>query len=334
MDLIRHLQYFAAVAHERHFGRAAQRLGIRQPPLSQGLKRLEAHLGVRLCDRDSQGVSLTTAGLKLLPAAHRVLDEVEQLRLLARRQETPSRPRIAVRVAPGLGTSHYATLVAACHRAVPDAEIDITEQSSADQVQDLLAGRAELGVLREPVVARDVTLGPHVRVTLYGLVPSGHPGAASGRVKLRDLAGYHLVLPPRVQAPAAFDEIVAVCERHGFLPESIQHVPDDRLSYGLVASGTHVGFTTDDPRRTTSHSSGVSIVTIDDEPLTLGLRLAWATDLPQPTDRLPPVIVAALTGLDVAAAGHDATAHRLPAASELPPPPLYQPPGTPRGWQE
>lgn len=284
------------IAHERHFGRAAQRLGMRQPPLSQGLKRLETELGVRLCDRDSQGVSLTDAGRALLPAALRVLDEVEQLRLLARRHDEPARPRIEVRVAPGLGASHYATLVATLHRTAPDADVNVTEQATADQIQDLLAGRADIGILREPVVARDLSLGPQIRVPLNCLVPADHPGISTGRVRLRELAGHQLVLSPRQQAPAAYDDVIAICERHGFLPDTVRDVADDRLTRGLVASGSYVSFTTDSPGG--DAESGV-VVPIEGAPLSMTFRLAWPRDLRRPLDNLPDAVVAALTKRDV-----------------------------------
>ncbi|NEE01822.1 LysR family transcriptional regulator [Phytoactinopolyspora halotolerans] len=291
MDLVRHLEYFTTIAHERHFGRAAERLGIRQPPLSQGLKRLEAELGLRLCERDSRGVTLTDAGLALLPAAHRVLDEVEQLRLLARRREEPARARVTVRIAPGLGGAHYSALVAACHRVVPGADVDIDEQSTADQIGDLHEGRADIGVLREPVVARGLTIGPQIGVVVNCLLPAVHPAAHSGRVRLRDLSGHHLVLPPRQHAPAAHDDVVATCERHGFLPESVAEVADERLVRGLVAAGTHVAFTTDPPR-----ADGDSVVVaLDGEPLSLLLRIAWRGDLSEPLADLPKAIVRALS---------------------------------------
>lgn len=292
MDIVRHLDYFVAIANERHFGRAAQQLGMRQPPLSQGLKRLETELGVRLCDRDSRGVTLTDAGRTLLPAAHRVLDEVEQLRLLARRQEEQATVRISVRVAPGLGAGHYAAVVAACRQAVPDADIDVTEEATADQIQDLLDGRADIGVLREPIAARGLHLGPHVSVRLNCLMPGAHPAAGAGHVRLRDLAGYDLILPPREQAPAAHDELRSTCELHGFLPGSVYEVADDRLARGLVASGMYVSFTTEQP----GGDDGSVVVPIDGEPLTMVMRVAWRGGLAPPSDRLPPALVSALVG--------------------------------------
>ncbi|NED98255.1 LysR family transcriptional regulator [Phytoactinopolyspora alkaliphila] len=312
MDLVRHLAYFTAIAHERHFGRAAQRLGMRQPPLSQGLRRLESELGVRLFDRDSQGVTLTDAGTALLPAAHRVLDEVEQLQLLARRQETPTRERCTVRVAPGLGARHYAALVTACRRAVPSADVDVSEQSTADQVQDLLQGRADIGILREPVAARGLTWGARVVVPLRCLMPADHPAAAAGRVRLRDLSGFELILPPRDQAPAAHDELVAACERHGFLAGKVSGVADDRLVHGLVASGGQVSFTTDAP----SAGEGAAIVPIDDEPLVLTLRVAWRGTLDVHVRSLPQTIVGALTRRHASPTVHPGRTPR--AASELP----------------
>ncbi|AYY13650.1 LysR family transcriptional regulator [Actinobacteria bacterium YIM 96077] len=312
MDLVRHLEYFIAIAHERHFGLAAQRLGIRQPPLSQGLRRLESELGVRLFERDSQSVTVTDAGQALLPAAHRVLDEVEQLRLLARRQDTSVRTRVVIRVTPGMGAGHYAALVAACHRAAPEADVDVTEQASPVQVAELADGTADLGLLREPVVARTLHFGARIDLPLNAVVPGDHPVAGSVPVRLRDLGGSGLLAPPREHAPAAHDDLVATCERHGFLPENVREVTDERAAWGLVASGGYVGLTTEQPGR----YGGVDVVPIEGDVLAMAVRLAWLDALSPPAEALPAAIAAALTSHN----GHvrSADIHQPRAASELP----------------
>ncbi|HEY6740699.1 MAG TPA: LysR family transcriptional regulator [Actinopolymorphaceae bacterium] len=284
MDLVRHLEYFTAIAAEGHFGHAARRLGIRQPPLSQGLRRLEEELGARLFDRDSQGVRLTGAGRALLPAAQRVLDEVQQLYLLARRQTGPPRELVRIRVAPGLGQAHYTRLVTACRHAVPEADVEVGEQTTRDQVRDLLAGRADVGVLREPVVARGLAMGPALEVPLRCLVPDD--GSLDEVVRLRDLAGAELMLPARAQAPAAYDELLAMCERHGFLPRAVREMSDERVARGLVAGGDIVAFTTDP----VGSGDGVRVVRLDGDPLTVSLRVAWVGELSGPAERLPGVL--------------------------------------------
>jgi DNA-binding transcriptional LysR family regulator len=287
MDVVRHLEYFTAIAAEGHFGRAAQRLRMRQPPLSQGLRRLEEELGARLFDRDSQGVRLTEAGRALLPAAQRVLDEVQQLYHLARRQPDPERPLIRIRIAPGLGQAHYSQLVAACRRAAPDADIEVGEQTAREQIRDLLGGRAEVAVLREPVVTRGLTLGPAQEVPLRCIVPDDGDDAGQGEVvALRELAGSELLLPARDHAPAAHDELLAMCERHGFLPRAVRELSDERVARGLVAAGGVVAFTTDPP----GPGDGVRVVRLDGDPLALALRVAWVGELTGPAERLPGVL--------------------------------------------
>ncbi|GAB3410523.1 LysR family transcriptional regulator [Flindersiella endophytica] len=290
MDVVRHLEYFTAIAAEGHFGRAARRLDMRQPPLSQGLRRLEDELGARLFDRDSQGVRLTEAGRALLPAAQRVLDEVQQLYLLARRQPDPERPLIRIRIAPGLGQAHYSQLVAACRRAAPEADIEVGEQTARDQIRDLLAGRAEVAVLREPVVTRGLSLGPALEVPLRCIVPDD--GTDREVIALRELAGHDLLLPARDHAPAAHDELLAMCERHGFLPRPTpDHHPagelyDERVARGLIAAGGVVAFTTDPP----GSGDGVRVVRLDGDPLALALRVAWVGTLAGPARGLPAVL--------------------------------------------
>jgi DNA-binding transcriptional LysR family regulator len=151
-----------------------------------------------------------------------------------------------------------------------------------------------------------------VVVPLHCLVPADHPAAAAGRARLRDLNGHSLVLPPREQAPAAHDDLVSTCERHGFLPVEVAGVADDRLVHGLVAAGGQVSFTTDAP----SAGDATVVVPIDDQPLAITLRLAWRGALGTPLDSLPPVITGTLIRQ---ARPDDASRRRRPrAASELP----------------
>lgn len=290
MDLVRHLEYFTAIAAEGHFGRAAQRLQMRQPPLSQGLRRLEEEVGARLFDRGAQGVRLTEAGRALLPAAQRVLDEVQQLYLLARRQPGPGRELVRIRVAPGLGRAHYTRLVTACRQAAPEADIEVGEQTTREQARDLLAGRAEVGVLREPVVARGLALGPVLDVPLRCIAPDD--GSVPEIPRLRDLAGYELMLPAREHAPAAHDELLAMCERHGFLPRAVREMSDERVARGLIASGGVVAFTTDPP----GLDDGVRIVRLDGDPLAVSLRVAWVGTPTPSAARLPVVLQEVLGG--------------------------------------
>ncbi len=318
MDLVRGLSYFAAIAAEGHFGRAAERLGIRQPPLSQGLRRLESELGVQLFDRDSRSVALTESGRALLPSALRVLDDVEHLRRMARRQVGADRPRLRLRIAPGLGPAHYASVVAVARRAVADYEVEVAESATRAQLEDLAAGRADIGVLRHPVAARDVELGPVISVRLHCVLPADDRRAGAS-VELRSLRGMALATLPRMQAPAAHDELIATCERYGYLPDRVLEAADDRLLRGLVGGGGVVGFTTDvpDPVELDPGRGAIRVVAVEGAPLSTAFRLAWAA-----TTAPNPALVAAVTDA-LGRAGRDAFAPSARggsprAVSELP----------------
>lgn len=150
MDLVRHLRYFTVLAEELHFGNAAIRLGMAQPPLSQRIKRLEEELGVRLFDRGGRQVRLTDAGLRLLGEAREIVDRVDRLHELARHGEGAV---LKVGVPPDLAAAVIAALVEGFREANPEVRLSPSEIWTADQVTALTGGTIDVGLVRHPVNA-------------------------------------------------------------------------------------------------------------------------------------------------------------------------------------
>ncbi|MEV8631243.1 LysR substrate-binding domain-containing protein [Streptosporangium sp. NPDC051023] len=231
MDIVRHLRYFTVVAEELHFGNAAIRLGMAQPPLSQRIRRLEEELGVRLFDRSSRQVRLTESGKLLLAEAREIVAKVDRLRDLAGRGENVA---LRVGVPPDLGSAVIAALIAGFRERSPEVRLAPAETWSADQVVALLDGTLDVGVVRHPVTAPGLSFGP-VLVQRPGVVLAEHdPLAALSSVHLADLAGRSLVLFPR--EPGLHEETLAECRRHGFVPEEVH----EAQTLGLVLAGTAV----------------------------------------------------------------------------------------------
>lgn len=233
MDLVRHLRYFTVVAEELHFGNAAIRLGMAQPPLSQRIRRLEEELGVRLFDRSSRQVRLTAAGRLLLAEAHEIVARADRLRDLVGRAEDAV---LRVGVPPDLGSAVIAALIAGFRDRGPEVRLTPAEMWSADQVVALLDGTLDVGLVRHPITAPGLSFGP-VLVQRAGVVlAEDDPLAALSSVHLADLAGRRLVLFPR--EPGLHEETLAECRRHGFVPEEVH----EAQTLGLVLAGTAVAF--------------------------------------------------------------------------------------------
>ncbi|MFG1698404.1 LysR family transcriptional regulator [Nonomuraea sp. NPDC049309] len=235
MDLVRHLRYFIVVAEELHFGNAAIRLGMAQPPLSQRIKRLEEELGVRLFDRSARQVRLTEEGRLLLGEAREIVSRVERLHELARQGGGAV---LKVGVPPDLAASVLAALVANFRAASPDVRLAPAEIWTADQVTALAEGTIDVGLVRHPVAAPGLRFGRTLVQAQGVLLSESDPLTAVGEVHLADLAGRELLLPPQEGEPGWRAEVLSECRRHGFVPAQVH----DGAGLGLVLAGAAVAF--------------------------------------------------------------------------------------------
>lgn len=232
MDLLRHATYFVTIAEERHFGRAADRLGMTQPPLSQGLRRLEEHLGARLFDRSARGVDLTPAGRALLEPARTLVASAAALRHAAGGLVVGDRT-LRLGVAGAVRPTTVAALAAAA-RASSGTGVETVLGSTAELAERVAAGRCDLAVIRHPGVLTEVAAGPVTRLPSRLLVPAGRVSGAGWRWSaLRDLS---LALPPRAHHPAAHDQLLDDIGRRGLSPRVVA-VEDERSALAAVAAG-------------------------------------------------------------------------------------------------
>ena len=215
---LRHLRYFVAVAEELHFGRAAARLHMAQPPLSQAIRRLEEAVGCQLLVRTSRSVALTPAGSALLERARRTLRNVASDVDEARRIGQGQAGRLNVGF---VGSGMLTTLPQILSRyvaAYPGVELALHESFTARVIDGLLLGEVDAGVVRDAEPIDGLVATPMLSEPFIAVLPSDHPRAGDASMSVADLADAPFVSPPRSAGPRAFEKPLILCEQHGFRP--------------------------------------------------------------------------------------------------------------------
>jgi DNA-binding transcriptional LysR family regulator len=278
VDLIRHLECFVAVAEESHFGRAATRLGMAQPPLSQRIQRLERHLGVRLFERTSRHVSLTQAGTLLLQDARDLLLRAEALQGAARRISRGQSGLLRAAVPSDIPGETVAAALADLRRSHPGVELHLRELTTAGQLAAFAAHELDVGLIHHPCDVTGLELGPVLRRELGVLLPRHASAAALTEVPLAALAGSELALFPRADAPALYDDILTTCARNGYTPPAVRHGQGTGFIRGLVLSADVVAFASYDPNQPDDRSAPTPTVVwrpLSGSPLTVRSTVAW-----------------------------------------------------------
>lgn len=242
---LRQLRYFATVAEELHFGRAARRLHMTQPPLSQTIMALEEMLGTPLFERNRRGVALTAAGEALLPEARRLLEQAAGLAELVQRAATGASGRLSLAFVSSADYSVLPPTLRAYRAEFPQVEITLKEATSDLQLDDLLEGRVDAGLLIPPLPDRarqDLDYLPVLREPLVLAAPANLPALAAlvtaGRkADLRRLAGIPLIIFPRHISPALYDAILSVFREAGITPEVGQEAIQMQTIVSLVSAG-------------------------------------------------------------------------------------------------
>ncbi|MBQ1158068.1 LysR family transcriptional regulator [Streptomyces sp. A73] len=242
MDLIRHLQCFVAVAEESHFGRAAQRLGMAQPPLSQRIQRLERELGVRLFERSSRRVTITKGGTLLLDEARQLLARSEALMATARRIQDGHSGLLRAALSPDITGEMVAATLAGFQERQGGVELELHELPTAEQLARLASHDLDVGLIHHPCDVSGLELGPVLRHELGVLLPHAAPAARLDTGPLSALSGYELILFPRAHAPAVHDDLLTTCARHGYTPAAVRHGHGSSFTRGLLLSCRAVAF--------------------------------------------------------------------------------------------
>jgi DNA-binding transcriptional LysR family regulator len=293
VDPLRQLRYFVAVAEELHFGRAADRLGIAQPPLSQRIRKLEQDLGARLFDRGpGKPVKLTEAGQIFLADARDLLARWDRAKTLVGKAHRGEMDALRVGVPPELGGRVLAAILTVFESR--HVRLDLQELTTAEQVRLLADRQLDAGLLQHPVDVVGLELGPAVDTPLGVVLPRDSQLAMRSEVRLSDLAGLGLVIFPRAAAPGLYDATLRNCWEHGFLPANVHHARSPELVLGMVLSGRGVAF---DQGMVAQKEPRVVWRPLPEGALTWRLSLAWPSAAPHPMAReLAEVVVRVVQG--------------------------------------
>ncbi|MEA1652030.1 LysR family transcriptional regulator [Nitrospirillum sp. BR 11164] len=247
---IRHLRYFTAVAEELHFTRAAEKLGIRQPPLSQQIQQLEREIGSPLFHRLSRGVELTAVGATFLEDAKAILAHVDQAVANARQVARGDKGRLRMGLSMSV-TAHpwIARLIRDYRAQHPGVQLSL-ELNDFGQLTDAVRDGALDVALVRGRAAEIPGLATYavVEERLLAALPMGHRLAGAAALDLADLADEDFLIIPRTAGPNIYDIIIAACREAGFSPRIVQEVPAFPPLLNLVEAGLGVALAPDSMR--------------------------------------------------------------------------------------
>ena len=240
MDL-RQLRQFVAVAEERSFRRAAERLHVSQPPLSVAVQRLEAVVGVALLDRTRHHVRLTVAGEAFLREAKRTLAHAQLSIEIAQRAAAGKLGTLRLSFVPSAAFNVVPGLLRAFREHYPDVTLVLTSDTTSQQIAMLLSGATDVGIVVPPLHdARDVRVSSFCEQELMLAVPMSHPLAGQKRVQLRSLAQESFVGFPFSEGPGFETVVMAACHDCGFVPKFVQVAAEMQTILALVSSGVGI----------------------------------------------------------------------------------------------
>ena len=244
---LRHLRYFAAVADELHFGRAALRLRIAQPPLSQQIRNLEDELGVELFHRTKRRVELTEAGQAFLNRVRVILETAGDAVTEAKRVARGELGRVVIGFMSAAMLDQFPVILRGFRRSFPDAQVQLSQLPSNEQLKAVASGHIDVGFVDSSHPTPTVMVGDvAVRVervwseALLVALPPDHALARRNNVSLADLANDPFVTLPRQPATGFYDQIIGLCQSAGFSPTIRQEASQLPAVLALVAAGLGV----------------------------------------------------------------------------------------------
>jgi DNA-binding transcriptional LysR family regulator len=275
---IRSLACFVAVAEDLHFRRAAERLHITQPALSQRIRVLEQEVGAELLERDRRHVALTPAGVAFLEPARAAVahaNSARQQALRAVRGEV-GRLRLGFTVIAFYGVLPEAVRV--FRNRYPDVTVELVEMNSPALETSLMSGEIDLGVLHPPLGTTRLTVHALADQKLVLALPSAHCLAEKATIALAELEREPFIVAPRAVGPSIYDRVIALFRAHGISPHVVQEATPMTTLTGLVAAGAGMGFVTEGVA--TVARPGVVFRPVEPEPPRLPMAAAWQGPTP------------------------------------------------------
>jgi DNA-binding transcriptional LysR family regulator len=273
---LRHLRYFIAVAEELHFSRAAKRLHMAQPPLSQQICKLEQYIGHALFTRNSRTVALTQAGAALLERSRYLLRRLEDDLETVRRVGRGEIGTLTVGFIGSAMLTALPALIGNYRKRFPTVDLRLRELTTTSLVETIRQGAADLGFLRDAGPREDLIIENVVAERFVVALAKKHRLANRKRISLVELKGEPLILFARELGPLAWDKTIALCETSGFRPKIVQDAPEWLTVLRLVSSG--LGFSIAPACVATIQTPGVVCRELTKCPVSTNIELARRSD--------------------------------------------------------
>jgi DNA-binding transcriptional LysR family regulator len=235
MDL-KQLRYFITVAEEQHFGRAAAKLHLSQPPLSLKIKQLEQDLGVTLLERTTRSVTLTDAGHAFLLRAKRILQDLEHAKRSAQQTALGMEGRLELGFVSSATLSILPPALKRFRQRYPAVELEISELTSSAQLDAIRTGKLRIGIIRLPLRSSEVRIDTVYEEPLVVAMPVRHPLSKHDAITPQQLAERPLIFFPQQLMPELYAQLLTLFQRNNSLPRVSQHAVNLHTIIELVAS--------------------------------------------------------------------------------------------------
>jgi DNA-binding transcriptional LysR family regulator len=237
---LRHLRYFVAVAEALHISRAAEKLHVAQPAVSEQIRKLERDLGVELLDRTRRRIALTDAGAAFLAEARRVLEDAQQARLAARSAQEREASRVRIRYAPAALPAIVPRALQRLASGMPRLEASMHEGAPLELIDEVRAGRLDAAIVSLPAPTAGLRVTPLGEQRAVAAVPMRHRHAVGEPRRLAQIAPERVVVLPRESNRGFYDAVVASCREAGLAPTFVE-MPDAHLERALLAVAAGAG---------------------------------------------------------------------------------------------
>lgn len=234
---LRQMELFVAVAEELHFGRAAARSGMSQPPFSQQILRLERELGVALLHRTSRRVALSPAGVALLAGSRELIARRDRVVDTVRRTASGDAGILRIGFSASSAVGVLPMIVRQLRLDLPDVTLQIDDRDGIDIASAIRAGALDAAIVRGPFPPDGMVVETLCRDGFVAVLPASHSLAGHGELTIADLSGNDFILFPRISSPGLYDTIISLCADAGFSPVVVQEANAWLSVVGLVDGG-------------------------------------------------------------------------------------------------
>jgi DNA-binding transcriptional LysR family regulator len=245
------LKYFSVLAEELHFGKAAKRLYISQPPLSRQIRGLEEELGVRLFNRTKRNVQLTSYGKYLQEESHKLFNQIDVIKNHLQSMKDGVSSQVKISYVGDFMYSIFPEILSRLRKNYPKIQTVLSESDTESQIPSLLAGLVDIGFIRTPVEAKGLSIKRIYEESFSLILSKSHPLASRKKIPLKEMADEPYVgLSPRC-SPAIRNSVISICSKAGFFPNvihavsqinSIVKLVENNLGYSIIPSGIKEAF--------------------------------------------------------------------------------------------